>query len=87
MVAPPSPPDENVVTRFVSEAIDQVARLVRPEAAAAVATTFGFPLVLTLAVGLFVIVQGRLDHRDPKLRAAPMTTVENVQTFRMEEQL
>ena len=80
-------PDDNLVTQIVGGAIDQVARLVRPEAAAAVATTFGFPLVLTLAVGFFVIAQGRLDHRDPKLRSAPMTSVDTILAFRLEEQL
>ena len=37
----------------------RVAVVVKPTAAAAVATTFGFPLVLMIAVLLFLLVQGR----------------------------
>jgi hypothetical protein len=44
---------------------------IRPEVALAVATTFGFPLALALLVLLFLLVQSRLDDRDPKLRTAP----------------
>lgn len=51
----------------VSTVFDGVRTVVKPQAAVAVATTFGFPLVLTLAVLLFLIVQSRLDRRDPKL--------------------
>ena len=43
---------------------------IRPEAAIVVATTFGFPLALALLVLLFLLVQSRLDDRDPKLRTA-----------------
>jgi hypothetical protein len=52
----------------VSEAVVRVQAAVKPAAAAAVATTFTFPLGLMLAVILFLIVQDRLDRRDPKLR-------------------
>jgi hypothetical protein len=47
------------------------ARVVRPEAVAGVAQTFSFPLALALVVVLFLLVQPRLDDRDPKLRTAP----------------
>ena len=54
---------------------------VQPAAVAAVASTFGFPLALMLAVLLFLVVQSRLDGRDPKLRAAPLTTAETYLPF------
>jgi hypothetical protein len=59
----------------------KVGPTVQPAAVAAVATTFGFPLALMLAVVLFLIVQSRLDGRDPKLRAAPLTTAETYLPF------
>jgi hypothetical protein len=83
--AAPSGPD--VVGAIVSAAADQVARLVQPAAATAVAVTFGFPLVLTLAVTVFLAVQHRLDARDPKLRLAPQSNVETAVRFREESEL
>jgi hypothetical protein len=85
-VAKPEPP-QSVVDRFLSVAASEVGRVVRPEAAAAVATEFGFPLALTLAVVVFLVVQNRLDARDPKLRAAPQTYTETVVQFQSEDQL
>lgn len=58
---------------FVRSVSDQIGQTVQPAAAVAVATTFGFPLILMVAVLLFLIVQSRLDGRDPKLRSAPLT--------------
>ena len=58
---------------FVRSVADQIGPTVQPAAAVAVATTFGFPLILMIAVLLFLIVQSRLDGRDPKLRSAPLT--------------
>jgi hypothetical protein len=49
----------------------QAARVVRAEAVASVAANFSFPLALALLVVLFLVVQPRLDDRDPKLRTAP----------------
>ena len=54
---------------------------VQPAAVAAVATTFGFPLALMLAVLLFLVIQSRLDGRDPKLRAAPLTAKDTYLPF------
>jgi hypothetical protein len=51
----------------------RVRAAVKPAAAAAVATAFGFPLALTVAVMCFLLVQSRLDHRDPKLSDAPLS--------------
>ena len=65
-----------LVGGFVRGVADRIGPTVQPAAAAAVATTFGFPLILMLAVLLFLIVQSRLDGRDPKLRSAPLTTAE-----------
>ncbi|HEX9634918.1 MAG TPA: hypothetical protein VGB34_05465, partial [Candidatus Limnocylindria bacterium] len=68
-------------------AVGQVGRVLKPEAAAVVAVTFGFPLVLNVAVVLFLLVQGWVDARDPKLRVAPRTATETVVAFQDEEQL
>ena len=54
---------------------------VKPEAAGAVAQTFGFPLALMLAVLLFLLIQSRMDERDPKLRRAPLTKAETTIQF------
>jgi hypothetical protein len=72
---------------IVSAAAEQVARIVRPEAAGAVAIGFGFPLILTVAVTGFLAVQNRMDGRDPKLRLAPRSTGETVLKFRDEADL
>ena len=61
--------------------------MVRPAAAAAVATTFSFPLALMIAVLLFLLVQNRVDGRDPKLRAAPQTARDTVVKFKHEVDL
>jgi hypothetical protein len=76
-----------VVGQVVRAAIDQVVRVVRPEAAVAVATEFGFPLGLAGAVLVFLIVQGHVDRRDPKLRIAPQNAGETFVTFKGEDQL
>ena len=60
---------------------ERVGPTVQPAAVVAVAATFGFPLALMLAVILFLAVQSRLDGRDPKLRAAPLTTAETYVPF------
>jgi hypothetical protein len=60
---------------------------VKPEAAAAVATTFSFPLGLMVAVLGYLVAQGRVDQRDPKLRAAPQSTADTVVPFEEEAQL
>jgi hypothetical protein len=57
---------------------DRIAPTLKPSAVAAVAATFGFPLALMLAVLLFLIVQSRIDHSDPKLRSAPLTAADTL---------
>ena len=51
------------------------------EAAARTADRYSFPLGLTLLVLGFVAVQGRIDHRDPKLRLAPMDSKHDLLPF------
>ncbi|MDQ3574518.1 MAG: hypothetical protein M3404_06290, partial [Actinomycetota bacterium] len=41
---------------------------------------FSIPLVLTMVVALFLVLQTRFDRRDPKLVAAPM--VDDLHAFR-----
>lgn len=65
----------------VTEFGNVVKAAVKTEAATAVAQTFGFPLVLMLAVLIFLLIQSRLDDRDPKLRRAPLTTTETTVLF------
>jgi hypothetical protein len=75
-----------VVQEIVSTTVSEAAKLVKPEVAAAVATTFGFPLGLAIVVVLFLAVQTRLDHRDPKLRAVALSETEMVE-FESEDEL
>ncbi|MEX0631109.1 MAG: hypothetical protein WEE67_09125 [Chloroflexota bacterium] len=77
----------DVVGGVLAAAVEQVANVVKPEAAALVATAFSFPLLLMVAVVCFLIGQGRVDARDPKLRAAPRTPRDMVLTFQDEEEL
>lgn len=76
-----------VVGQVLSAAAREVVRVVRPEAAVAVAAEFGFPLALAGAVLGFLLIQGYVDRRDPKLRMAPQTPLETILQFRTEEQL
>jgi hypothetical protein len=76
-----------LVDVVLSDVASQVSTVVKPAAAAAVATTFGFPLALMIAVALYLIGQWRVDLRDPKLRAAPQTTADTVVPFEEEERL
>src|SRR5262249_14224652 len=72
----------NAPTDFVGTLVrsvaDGIGPTVKPAAVVAVATTFGFPLFLMLAVLLFLLVQWRFDGRDPKLRSAPLTQAETL---------
>lgn len=76
-----------VVGRVVTAAVEQVARVVRPDAAVAVASQFTFPLALALAVLAYLVIQGRVDRRDPKLRIAPQHVLETLVIFRTEDEL
>ncbi len=73
---------------WVLEAVEGTAAVViQPTAAAEVATTFGFPLILMLLVILFLLVQGRLDHRDPKLTQAARSQLDLIASFAGEDEL
>jgi hypothetical protein len=69
------------VGAVITEVTKGVKAAVKTEAVTAVAQTFGFPLALMLAVLIFLLIQGRLDERDPKLRRAPLTTAETTVLF------
>ena len=66
---------------FLGGVAEHVGPAVVPAAVAAVAQTFGFPLILTIAVLLFLVIQSRFDGRDPKLRTAPLTTADTFVPF------
>jgi hypothetical protein len=76
-----------IANQVITQAAGQVAVVVKPAAAAAVATAFSFPLTLMLAVLGFLLVQRYVDARDPKLRAAPRTTADALLEFADEEGL
>jgi hypothetical protein len=95
LVLPPAPPADggsivqptDVIGGVLAVALQQVGAVVKPEAAVAVATAFSFPLALMVAVLGFLVGQGRIDARDPKLRKAPRTPKDMVMNFRNEEEL
>jgi tetrahydromethanopterin S-methyltransferase subunit D len=85
---PPGQPTANghtdlggVLDSVAEAAVNQAAIIVRPAAAAAVASSFAFPLILMLAVIFFLVVQPRMDGHDPKLRNAPRTASETLVQF------
>jgi hypothetical protein len=88
--APTSPPESApfavvlpepaaIVRNIVDGVSQQVAATVRPAAVVAVAQAFTFPLILMVAVLLFLIGQWRMD--DPKFRMAPLSRAETTITF------
>lgn len=79
------PANSNLFETVLANVAYQVQTTVKPAAAAAVATTFGFPLVLTLAVILYLALQSRIDSRDPKLRYAPSSAGETFVAFQEED--
>lgn len=64
---------------------ERVREAMKPAAVAAVATTFTFPIALMAVVLLFLLVQGRLDGRDPKFRSAPLTSADTMVDFTDED--
>jgi hypothetical protein len=78
---------QDVIPNFVMGAVEGLSRVVQPEAAVVVATSFGFPLLLMLAVIGFLLVQGYLDRRDPKLRMAPASSNELIVPFTEDDDL
>ena len=61
---------------------ERVAATVRPQAIVAVAEAFSFPLVLMVAVLVFLIGQWRMD--DPKFRLAPLSRADTTIVFEEE---
>lgn len=84
---PPASNSQNPLMMVLAAVGAGVTRVVMPDAAVAVAETFGFPLGLTLAVVLFLVVQSRIDSRDPKLLADTRTDSKTIIPFLGEEQL
>jgi hypothetical protein len=83
------PPDGSVDLGDVFDSVadaaaEQAAIIVKPAAAAAVASSFAFPLILMVIVLFFLVVQPRMDGRDPKLRNAPRSTKESLVPFEEE---
>jgi hypothetical protein len=81
------PEPQAVLGAIAAGFADQVRATVKPAAVAALAVTFSFPLLLMAAVFIFLLMQGRLDERDPKLRNAPLTSAETVIAFGNEAEL
>lgn len=77
----PNGGDPTLVERVGAEKLagPAIARLRRVTVPAA--RQFGFPLVLGAFVLAFLVVQGRLDARDPKLAAAPVTVDDDLLPF------
>jgi hypothetical protein len=69
------------VRTVLTQVVRSVGSAVKPEAATAVAETFTFPLALMLVVFGFLLIQSRMDDRDPKLRKAPLTTADTTVLF------
>jgi len=70
----------------VSATVNEASKVLKPEVAAAVVQTVGFPVGLVLAVFAFLVIQDRLDRRDPKLREAPVTEAETLLPFESEDE-
>ena len=72
-----------LLLRFAMAAIVAGWAIIRPEILGIdlmqlVAVSGGYLMVALLA---FLIIQGRMDERDPKLRRAPLTTAETTVLF------
>lgn len=73
-------PEPGLVVQGIVDGVrERVAATVRPEAVAAVAEAFSFPLVLMVAVLIFLVAQWRMD--DPKFRMAPLTKADTTIQF------
>jgi hypothetical protein len=78
--APPSEGGTEIGTAaFSSNAGDLLERIERGLADAA--QRFAFPLAVAALVGAFLLIQGRIDSRDPKLAVAPIDSPDDVVTF------
>jgi len=86
-VVPNGQDGESLLSEVWDAAAQGIGNAVSAEAAAQVVKTFGFPLALMMAVFLFLIVQDRIDRRDPKLRAAPRSFLDTFVSFKEEGEL
>ena len=77
--------NEGGLADVLNAVVDQVAATLKPGVVAVVASTFTFPILLALLVLLFLLVQHRLDERDPKLRHAPSSAFETYIAFEEED--
>jgi hypothetical protein len=46
------------------------------------ARRFAFPLSVAVVVAAFLLVQGRIDRKDPKLATAPIDSRDDLVSFR-----
>jgi hypothetical protein len=79
------PGEQTLFDSVLSVVNEQLQSTVKPAAVAAVARTFTFPLALAVVVIVFLLVQARLDSRDPKLRLAPSSAGEAYVAFEEED--
>jgi hypothetical protein len=72
--APPSPPRSTAAERRSGGWVDRIEELLRRagQVVAVVAREAAFPLGLALLGLVFLVVQDRIDRRDPKLALAPV---------------
>jgi hypothetical protein len=70
-----------LIDAILNFAAERAGAVMTPDAVAKVATTLSFPILLAAIVLLFLLVQSRLDDRDPKLRKAPLTMDDTLVAF------
>ena len=90
MKDPPVDPSETVrkvATGVADTVVKGVTTVVKPSVAAAVASTFSFPLALMVFVFVFLVAQPRVDRLDPKLRDRSDATADAILGFQEEDQL
>ena len=76
-----------MVGNVTGSVVKSVNAVVKPQVAAAVASSFSFPLALMVFVFVFLIAQSRVDRRDPKLRARPDASADMMLGFEDEDLL
>jgi F0F1-type ATP synthase membrane subunit a len=75
------------VTTVTSTVVTGVNNVVKPQVAAAVASSFSFPLALMVFVFVFLLAQSRVDRLDPKLRVRPDASADLMLGFEDEDLL
>ena len=87
MTTDPTESVRKAVNKVTDTVVSGVQRVVKPSVAAAVASTFSFPLALMVFVFVFLLAQSRVDRLDPKLRMRPEATADVMLGFEEEDQL